>query len=77
MKDLSIILLCYKSETFAQHYLSKVQKSMQDNKIESYDILLVGNYVKGSNDKTPEIVFKLANSKNNVSALTMEKPENG
>ena len=46
MNDLSIILLCYKSESYAEQYLNKVQRSMQDNKIKSYDILLVGNYVK-------------------------------
>lgn len=77
MTDLSIILLCYKSELFAQHYLNKVKRSMQDNKINSYDILLVANYVKGSIDKTPDIVIKLADNNDNVSALTMEKPEHG
>ena len=73
MNDLSIILLCYKSQSFAKQYLSNVQRSMQDNNIKSYDILLVGNYVKESNDKTPEIIIKLANSNDNVSALTLEK----
>lgn len=77
MNDLSIILLCYKSESYAEQYLNKVQRSMQDNKIKSYDILLVGNYVKESNDKTPVIVSKLATDKEKVSALTMEKPDHG
>jgi glycosyltransferase involved in cell wall biosynthesis len=77
MNDLSIILLCYKSQSFAKQYLSNVQRSMQDNNIKSYDILLVGNYVKESNDKTPEIIIKLANSNENVSALTLEKPNHG
>lgn len=77
MADLSIILLCYKSEEYAEKYLKSVESSMQDNNIKSYEILLVGNYVNGSEDITPKVISKLAKSKDNVSALTMQKPKGG
>ena len=77
MTDISIILLCYKSEEFATQYLSYVQRSLENNHINDYQIILVGNYIDKFTDKTPEIIRSLADNYQNVSALTLQKPSYG
>ena len=77
MTELTIIILCYKSEEFVIEYLHKVQISLSNSSINNYEIILVGNYIDATSDKTPEIIRKLAAQHINVSALTLKKPNNG
>lgn len=77
LTELTIIILCYKSENFAIKYLRKVQASLANSSINNYEIILVGNYVDSVHDKTPEIIRKLAAQQVNVFALTLKKPVNG
>lgn len=77
MTELSIILLCYKSEAFVIEYLRDLQNSIKNGLIYDYEIILVGNYVDATSDKTPEIIRSLADKNSNVSALTLQKPSCG
>jgi len=71
--DLYIIVLCYKSGIFAESYLSLIIDELKKKKISDYEILLVGNYEKGSHDPTPNIVKKLADRFDQVSSLALPK----
>ena len=71
MTELTIIILCYKSEEFVIEYLHKVQISLSNSSINNYEIILVGNYIDATSDKTPEIIRNLAAQHINVSALTL------
>lgn len=57
--ELSVIILCYRSEEdiipFSEHVKQAVS-SFCDN----YEIVLVGNYIEGSNDRTKAIVENIA-----------------
>ena len=57
---LSLVVLCYRSEDFAKEFTARTLKMMQDYGIESFELILVGNYFEGSGDRTPEIVRELA-----------------
>ena len=50
---------------------------MKNNLIDDYEIILVGNYVKNSNDKTPEIVKSLSLKHDKVISITEPKPTFG
>ena len=43
MTSLSVIILCYKAEKFSKIYLNKVLDVLSENKIDNYEIILVGN----------------------------------
>lgn len=58
--DLSIVILCYKAGKTIKPFVSKITKIMKESKIPNYELVLVGNYNKGSDDLTPEIVAELA-----------------
>ena len=77
MTSLSVIILCYKAENFSKLYLNKVLDVLSENKIDNYEIILVGNYIPNSNDKTPEIVKFLSDSNPKVMAIAEPKPDFG
>jgi glycosyltransferase involved in cell wall biosynthesis len=77
MTSLSVIILCYKAEKFSKIYLNKVLDVLSENRIDNYEIILVGNYIPHSNDKTPEIVKLLSASFPKVMAIAEPKPDFG
>jgi glycosyltransferase involved in cell wall biosynthesis len=77
MPKLSIIILCFKAEEYSKIYLTRVLDILNNNEIDDYEIMLVGNYIPKSNDKTPEIIKSLSESNKNVVAIAEPKPEFG
>jgi len=71
--NISIIILCYRSGNYAKIYLDRVLQHLFINKIVSYEIILVGNYVEGENDITPNIVKDLAHNNKQVKYLALPK----
>jgi hypothetical protein len=57
--ELSIIILCYRSEEEIIPFANKI-KSLSEKLTDSYEIILVGNYLEGTPDKTKDIVQKIA-----------------
>ncbi|MGH1336886.1 MAG: glycosyltransferase family 2 protein [Aureispira sp.] len=57
--ELSIIILCYRSEEGIIPFSQKV-KEVVSQLTDSFEIVLVGNYIEGSNDRTKEIIEDLA-----------------
>jgi len=70
----SLVILCYRAEESIIKFANKANELI--SKISSnYEIVLVGNYVDGSNDKTKDIVNQLATENPIFKAIT--KPKQG
>jgi glycosyltransferase involved in cell wall biosynthesis len=58
--ELSVVVLCYRSGGAARSFAARVSKALLDAGIDNYQLVLVGNYVTGSGDTTPDVVRELA-----------------
>ncbi len=58
--SLSLVILCYRAEDFARKFVARVIAVLDEAGIDNYELVLVGNYVEGSADRTPEVVRELA-----------------
>ena len=72
---LSIVILCYKAGETARVFVNKTITLLENNGITNYQLILVGNYKKNTNDPTPKIVASLA--KNNPNIDYIAKPKKG
>lgn len=72
--ELSIIILCYRSEEQIIDFAQKV-KTLAIGLGDSFEIILVGNYIEGSDDRTKEIVEQIA--KEDDCFKTVCKPKEG
>lgn len=70
---LSVVVLCYKSGRTIIPFLEQMEKEMAEGGLDDYELVLVGNYFPGSNDKTPEIIRELAMKNPRILPLTLEK----
>jgi glycosyltransferase involved in cell wall biosynthesis len=58
--ELSVVILCYRSGDAARSFAARIGKSLLDAGVDNYQLVLVGNYVDGSDDPTPDVVRELA-----------------
>lgn len=58
--ELSVVVLCYRSGEAARTFAAGIRQALLDAGIHDYQLVLVGNYVSGSADTTPEVVRALA-----------------
>ena len=58
--DLSVVILCYRAAEAVRPFVSKTHAVLTEAGIEEYELVLVGNYVEGTPDSTPEVVAALA-----------------
>jgi glycosyltransferase involved in cell wall biosynthesis len=58
--DLSVVILCYRAEERVRPFVEQTRAVLRDAGIEEYELILVGNYIEGSPDRTPRIVADLA-----------------
>lgn len=58
-RELSVVVLCYQVEDLARSFTEQVRAEMEDAGID-YELVLVGNYIPGSADRTPRILHELA-----------------
>ena len=72
--ELSIIILCYRSDDSIIIFAQKV-KELAEKLTDSFEIVLVGNYLEGSEDRTREIVEQIA--MNDSTFKTVCKPKAG
>ena len=56
---LSLLILCYQSEDYAREFVRRALEMMDSAGIEDFELVLVGNFTRGSNDRTPEVVREL------------------
>lgn len=72
MPEISVVILCYKAGKRIYDFIANVIEIL-DKKVPSWEIVLVGNYLKGSNDDTPDIVRAIASEHKNIQAVTLPK----
>ena len=68
----SLVVLCYRSGHSIIPFIEKLREALSRCNFSS-EIVLVGNYVEGSDDETPEVVAELANKWPNVRAVVKAK----
>jgi len=57
--DLSVVVLCYRAGDAARSCAARIGQVLREAGIDNYQLVLVGNYVAGSDDTTPEVVREL------------------
>ena len=72
--EISVVVLCYKTEDFAREFSQKIITMLEKENID-YELVLVGNYHLGSGDKTPQVVKSLA--KENPRIIAVARPKEG
>jgi len=72
---LSLVILCYRSESYAKQFVAHTIEVLEENGIEDYQLVLVGNYVEGSTDTTPQVVYELAAGNSKI--ICSAKPKEG
>lgn len=72
--ELSIVILCYRSNESIIPLSNKV-RDLAKKLTPSFEIVLVGNYIEGSNDKTEAIVREIA--ENDKDFIAVCKPKKG
>jgi len=70
---LSIIVLCYKAGKSIREFANKLILLLQKNNISDYELILVGNYLKNSDDPTPKIVAEIAGQNPKIKFAAKEK----
>lgn len=70
---LSIVVLCYRSEEKIIPYLNQMEKELQEDGLEDYELVLVGNYFPESRDRTPEVIRQLAARNSRIVPVIREK----
>lgn len=70
--EISVVILCYKAENQVYDFVNKTIGLLKGAGL-SWEIILVGNYVEGSDDKTPEIVKSIAAKREHVKAVALPK----
>ena len=71
--DLSVVVLCYRSGGEARALAASISQVLVDAGIEDYELVLVGNYVAGSGDTTPDVVRELAAASPRIVCSAVEK----
>ena len=70
----SLVVLCYRSGQSIIPFVQRLQRTLSRCNF-SWELVLVGNYIEGSDDETPQVVTKLAESSDNI--RTVIRPKQG
>ena len=72
--ELSVVILCYRSGEAVVDFIKKVEELVQ-TLTDSYELVLVANYIEGSDDRTRDYVLKI--EKENPKCKALCKPKEG
>jgi glycosyltransferase involved in cell wall biosynthesis len=70
----SLVILCYRSGESIIPFVERLQRALSRCNF-TWELVLVGNYVEGSDDTTPMVVSKLAERSTNI--RTVVRPKRG
>ena len=70
----SLVVLCYRSGQSIIPFVERLQRTLSRCNF-SWELVLVGNYIEGSDDETPQVVKKLAEGSDNI--RTVIRPKQG
>jgi glycosyltransferase involved in cell wall biosynthesis len=70
----SLVVLCYRSGPSIIPFIEKMEQALSRCNF-TWELVLVGNYIEGSDDETPQVIAELASQKPNV--RTVIRPKEG
>jgi glycosyltransferase involved in cell wall biosynthesis len=70
--ELSVVVLFYRAEENARNIFFELVEALEKEGI-NYEIILVGNYDKNSDDATPDVLYELAKENPRIIVLAKEK----
>ena len=70
----SLVVLCYRSGQSIIPFVERLQRTLSRCNF-TWELVLVGNYIEGSDDETPQVVKQLAESPDNI--RTVIRPKQG
>jgi glycosyltransferase involved in cell wall biosynthesis len=71
--DFSLVVLCYRAGEFAREFAGRAVGVLEAAGIESFELVLVGNYVEGSEDPTPRVVREVAEGDPRIRSIARPK----
>ncbi len=72
LPELSVVVLCYRTGEYARQFVDQLSDELQSSCVD-YELILVGNFLPGSDDKTPEIIKEIARGDARCRAVAREK----
>ncbi|MCF8275492.1 MAG: glycosyltransferase family 2 protein [Flavobacteriales bacterium] len=72
--ELSVVILCYRSEATVVDFVKKAEELIK-TLTDSYELVLVANYIEGSDDRTRDYVVKI--EQENTHCKVICKPKQG
>ena len=70
--EISVVILCYRAGERIRSFVDKTIKLLNDS-IPYWEIILVGNYLKNTDDPTPETVKDISSKNQNIKVVTRVK----
>ena len=70
----SLVVLCYRSGPSIIPFVEKMEQALSRCNF-TWELVLVGNYIEGSDDETPQVIAELSKQKPNV--RTVIRPKEG
>jgi glycosyltransferase involved in cell wall biosynthesis len=70
--ELSVIILAYQSASTIESFVDSSISLLDEGKLD-WEIILVGNYIEGTGDQTPEVVQRISGSNPRISAVVCIK----
>ena len=70
--ELSVVVLCYRTGEYARQFVDQISDELRTSGID-YELVLVGNFLPGSNDETPEIIKEIARKDSRCRAVARVK----
>jgi glycosyltransferase involved in cell wall biosynthesis len=71
--ELSVVVLCYRSRDEARGYAANIAATLAEAGINDYQLVLVANYKRGTEDSTPQVVRELAARDPRIVCSTLPK----
>ncbi len=71
--ELSVVVLCYRAEDAIRSFIEQLIHEIEHEGIDDYELILVANFDKDVQDRTPAIVRDLAKENPRLNVITKEK----
>ena len=70
--DFSLVVLCFRSGKTIIPFVEKLCETLSYCNF-NWELVLVGNYIEGSDDETPEVIKALAKTRSNIRTVVRPK----
>lgn len=71
--ELSVVILCYRAGKGARDFVLRTRRVLEEAGVALYELVLVGNYIEGVRDETPEVVRELSREYSNIRYCALPK----